>query len=81
MILTHSDTEIKQCKDLRRLGIPLPDILNAMALSRKHIWMHVVKKKILSSPLEIYITLEFNNRIIFLYDRINYFLSVGYMSQ
>jgi 8-oxo-dGTP diphosphatase len=68
-------------KDLKRLGIPLPDILNAMALSRKHIWMHVVKQKILSSPLEIYITLEFNNRIIFLYDKINYFLSSGYMSQ
>lgn len=67
-------------KDLRRLGIPLPDILNALALSRKHIWMHVVKKKILSSPLEIYITLELNNRIIFLYDKINYFLSDGYMS-
>lgn len=68
-------------KDLRRLGIPLPDILNALALSRKHIWMHVVRKKMLSSPLEIYITLELNNRIIFLYDKINYFLSAGYMSQ
>jgi len=68
-------------KDLKRHGIPLPDILNALALSRKHIWMHVVKKKILSSPLEIYITLEFNNRIIFLYDKINYFIAEGYMSQ
>lgn len=67
-------------KELRRLGIALPDILNAMALSRKHIWMHVIKKKILSSPLEIYITLELNNRIIFLYDKINYFISAGYMS-
>lgn len=68
-------------KELRRLGLPLPDILNAMALSRKHIWLHVVNKNILSSPLEIYITLELNNRIIFLYDKINYFLSAGYMSQ
>jgi len=68
-------------KELRRLGISLPDMLNAMALSRKHIWMHVIKRKILSSPLEIYITLELNNRIIFLYDKINYYLSAGYMGQ
>jgi 8-oxo-dGTP diphosphatase len=68
-------------KDLRQLDIPLPDILNAMALSRKHIWMHVIRKKVLSSPLEIYITLELNNRIIFLYDKINYYVTAGYMNQ
>jgi ADP-ribose pyrophosphatase YjhB (NUDIX family) len=66
-------------KDIRRLKIGFPDVLNAMALSRKSIWMHVIRKKILSSPLEIYITLELNNRIIFLYDRIIYHMSSGYM--
>jgi len=49
-----------------------------MALSRKSIWSHVMQKKILSSPLEIYTTLEFNNRIIFIYDRINYYITTGY---
>ncbi len=66
-------------RDLKRLDIGFPDVLNAMALSRKGIWMHVIRKKILSSPMEIYITLELNNRIIFLYDRIIYHLSSGYM--
>lgn len=66
-------------KDIRRLEISLPDVLNAMALSRKSIWMHVIRKKILSSPMEIYITLELNNRIIFLYDRIIYHISSGYI--
>ena len=66
-------------RDLRRLDIGFPDVRNAMALSRKSIWMHVIRKKILSSPMEIYITLELNNRIIFLYDRIIYHLSAGYM--
>lgn len=68
-------------KDIRRLGIDFPDVFNAMALSRKRIWMHVIQKKILSSPLEIYITLELNNRIIFLYDKIIYHVSSGYMSE
>ncbi|MCU0575301.1 MAG: NUDIX domain-containing protein [Desulfobacterota bacterium] len=66
-------------RNLRRLGLPLPDILNALALSRKSIWVHVIGKKILSSPLEIYSTLELNNRIIFLYDRVNYHITEGYM--
>ena len=66
-------------RDLRRMRAGLPDVLNAMALSRKGIWMHVVRKKILSSLMEIYITLELNNRIIFIYDRIIYHLSRGYM--
>jgi ADP-ribose pyrophosphatase YjhB (NUDIX family) len=65
-------------KNLRCLGIALPDILNALALSRKSIWVHVIRHKILSSPLEIYSTLELNNRIIFLYDRVNYYITAGY---
>jgi 8-oxo-dGTP diphosphatase len=68
-------------KDIRRLGIGFPAVLNAIALSRKRIWMHVIQKKILSSPLEIYITLELNNRIIFLYDKIIYHISAGYVEQ
>ncbi|TFG38355.1 MAG: NUDIX domain-containing protein [Syntrophobacterales bacterium] len=66
---------------LSNLDVPLADVLNAMALSRKSIWTHVVKKRILSSPLEIYATLELNNRIIFLYDKINYYLTAGYFKK
>ena len=58
--------------------VPLPHILNVMALSRKAIWAQVMKRRILGSPLQIYTTLELNNRIIFLYDRMNYHLTVGY---
>jgi len=64
---------------MKDLQIPLPEILNALALSRKNIWVHVIKQRILSSPVEIYSTLELNNRIIFLYDKINYYIARGYM--
>ncbi|MCD6571460.1 MAG: NUDIX hydrolase [Deltaproteobacteria bacterium] len=63
---------------LKELQIPLPDVLNAMALSRKAIWVHVLRKKILGSPLEIYTTLELNNRIILFYDKIAHYVSLGY---
>ena len=64
--------------DLKKDAIPLPDLLTALALSRKTIWTHVIKKRILASPLEIYTTLELNNRIIFFYDRIIYYIAQGY---
>jgi ADP-ribose pyrophosphatase YjhB (NUDIX family)/SAM-dependent methyltransferase len=72
---------LKKGEILSKLDISLPDVLNAMALSRKSIWMHVVKKKILSSPFEIYTTLELNNQIIFFYDKINYYLTAGYFKE
>jgi 8-oxo-dGTP diphosphatase len=65
-------------KELKKIHLPLPELITAMALSRKSIWMHVMMKKILASPLEIYTTLELNNRIIFIYDKIIYFLAKGY---
>jgi 8-oxo-dGTP diphosphatase len=70
---------IKAGSKMRELDIPLPEILNALALSRKNIWVHVIKQRILHSPLEIYSTLELNNRIIFLYDKVNYYITKGYM--
>ncbi len=65
-------------KDIKRETELLPEILTALALSRKSIWLFVIKKRILSSPLEIYSTLELNNRIIFFYDKINFFITRGY---
>ncbi len=67
-------------KALRLLHVPLEEILTALALSRKSIWRHVTQKRILASPLEIYTSLELNNRIIFCYDRIIYNLTRGYFS-
>lgn len=64
--------------DLKKSFVPLPELLTALALSRKTIWTHVIKKRILVSPLEIYTTLELNNRIIFIYDRIIFYIAMGY---
>ncbi len=69
---------IKAGTQLRDRDVPLPSVLSAMALSRKAIWAQVMKRRILGSPLQIYTTLELNNRIIFLYDRMDYHLTVGY---
>ena len=64
---------------LSKSAVFLPDVLNAMALSRKAIWIHVLKQNILLSPLEIYTALELNNRIILFYDKVVYALSFGYV--
>jgi 8-oxo-dGTP diphosphatase len=63
---------------IKKEAAQLPEILTTLALSRKSIWLFVIRKRILYSPLEIYSTLELNNRIIFFYDKINYFITKGY---
>ncbi len=63
---------------LKKHNVPLKDILSAIAISRKSIWVQVIEKNILHSPLEIYTALEINNRIILFYDKITYFLMKGY---
>lgn len=65
---------------LKKKNIPLPDILSVMALSRKALWTYIMSQGILTSPLEVYTALEINNRIIFFYDKINYYLTKGYFS-
>jgi hypothetical protein len=65
---------------LRSENIPLPDVLSAMALSRKALWKDILSRGIVTSPLKIYTALEINNRIIFFYDKINYNLTRGYFS-
>jgi len=64
--------------ELRANGISMPSILTAMALSRKAIWTHARKRGVYQSPLDLYATLELNNRIVFLYDRMVYHLAMGY---
>jgi 8-oxo-dGTP diphosphatase len=76
--LFDADWFIKAGTRLRNRDVPLPSVLGAMALSRKAIWAQVMKRGILGSPLQIYTTLELNNRIVFLYDRMDYHLTVGY---
>ncbi len=63
---------------LKKEDVALRDILSAIAISRKSIWVEVIEKNILHSPLEIYTALEINNRIILFYDKITYFIIKGY---
>ncbi len=65
-------------RELKANGISMPSILTAMALSRGSIWNHARKQGVYQSPLDLFATLEINNRVIFLYDRINYHLAMGY---
>ena len=65
-------------RELNKAQLPLPELIIALALSRKTIWTHIMKKKILASALEIYTTLELNNRIIFIYDKILFYIARGY---
>jgi len=67
--------------ELKKLDVPLPEVITALALGRKSIWTHMVRERYMLSPLEIYSTVEINNRIIYYFDKIMYYLTSGYFSR
>jgi len=64
--------------NLKKADIELADIMTVLALSRKSLWLYILHEKIVSSLLEIYTSLELNNRIIFFYDKIIYNIIIAY---
>lgn len=65
---------------LKEHNVPLPDVLSLLSFSRKALWTVVAENGIFASPLEIYNALEINNRIIYYYDKINYYITRGYFA-
>jgi len=67
--------------EIKKLKIPLPEIITALALGRKSLWKHLVQEQYMMSLIEIYSALEINNRIIFFFDKIIYHITSGYLKK
>lgn len=58
--------------------VPLTILYTICAASRGNIWLHIIKKNIIISPLDIFTALEFNNRVVYIYDKIIHALIDGF---
>jgi hypothetical protein len=59
-------------------GIPLNELVMALMLIKRHLWLYVQEKHFLDSSFEMYQALEFNNRVVLFFDRAIYFSTMGY---
>ncbi len=59
-------------------GRPLSDIVSAQLLLKRHIWLYVLSHGFLSTAYELYQILELNNRVVYFFDRVIFYLIYGY---
>lgn len=72
----------------RRLGkarrskeYPIEEIVMALLLLKRHIWLFVLQEGLLSTNLELYQALELNNRVVLYFDRAIYYATQGYFEE
>ncbi len=59
-------------------GIPLTEVVMALMLIKRHLWLYVLEKHFFDSSYEFQQALEFNNRVVLFFDRAIYFATMGY---
>ena len=59
-------------------GIPLEEVIMALLLIKRYLWLYLLETYLFKSTFEIYQSLEMNNRVVLFFDRAIYFSSIGY---
>ncbi len=59
-------------------GFRLEEVVMALILLKRYLWLEVLSEGFVSSNLELYQVLELNNRVVLYFDRAVYFTIAGY---
>lgn len=59
-------------------GFALHEVVSAIVLLKRHLWIHILSDGQLSTAFELYQSLEMNNRVVLFFDRAIYYTIVGY---
>jgi hypothetical protein len=62
----------------RKEGFALSEIISALIITRRHIWVKVLSDGVLDTALHLNQALELNNRVLVYFDRAIYYTAVGY---
>ena len=62
----------------RREGFGLAEVIEALILTRRYVWLKVLADGFLDTALDMHKALELNNRVVLFFDRVIYFTAVGY---
>jgi hypothetical protein len=59
-------------------GFSLSEVIQALIIARRHIWLKVQSEGFLDSILDLNQAMELNNRVILFFDRAIYYTALGY---
>jgi hypothetical protein len=62
----------------RKEGFALSEVISALIVTRRHIWLKVLSDGVLDTALHLNQALELNNRVLLYFDRAIYYSAVGY---
>ena len=62
----------------RKEGFTLSEVIQALIITRRHVWLKVLSEGLLDSVLDHHQALELNNRVVLFFDRAIFFTSLGY---
>ena len=62
----------------RKEGFALSEVIYALTLSRRYIWLKVLSDGFLDTALDLHKAMELNNRVILFFDRAIYYTALGY---
>jgi hypothetical protein len=62
----------------RTEGFALPEVIEALILIKRHLWLKVLSDGLLDTVLDLHKALELNNRVVRFFDRAIYCAAVGF---
>ena len=62
----------------RKEGFSLSEIIQALIMTRRHLWLKVLAEGFLDTALDLNQALDLNNRVILFFDRAIFYVAVGY---
>jgi len=62
----------------RKEGFALSEVIQALIITRRHVWLKVLSEGLLDTALDLYKALELNNRVVLFFDRAIFFTITGY---
>ncbi len=68
-------------KSRRSQGYPIEEVVMALLLLKRHIWLFVLQEGLLTTNIALYQALELNNRVVLYFDRAIYYETQGYFEE
>jgi len=65
----------------RAQGYPVEEVVMALLLLKRHIWLFVLQEGFLTINIELYQALELNNRVVLYFDRAIYYVTQAYSEE
>ncbi len=62
----------------RKEGFALAEVIEALILTRRYIWLKVLSDGLLDTAMDLHKAMELNNRVILFFDRVIYYTAKGY---